>query len=279
MYILLSRLNKIIGKFSCEIRKKPSFFGYYLQRYDTVPKWILSENGVFTVPIEKLRSPHFFSYAPCGWHYYTETLKQFVENPALSLKESILYSYYQTFKPHTLYDVFTLLCPGLDVDKMMRSLPALALRDFWTLDGSPKEIAFNFISEESQLFGPISDRYSEEQMIRCVTAYKLIKKHGYIPEKFEDGYLGGFFLVKGDDYRFVVMSGKHRLAALSLLGYSQIKVRCAYKLKILDIEKIDNWPTIKNSLFTKCFLKSLFLKSFELDGLAFAKQYGFFKDR
>ena len=83
--------------------------------------------------------------------------------------------------------------------------------------------------------------YGEEQYRRCIRSYELIKKHGYVPEKFFDGYISGFFIKRDDDYRFCVTSGKHRIGALSVLGEDRIKIRTDSDLKILDLSSLEKY--------------------------------------
>ena len=54
---------------------------------------------------------------------------------------------------------------------------------------------------------------------------KIFKEQGYQPELFFDGYISGHFLIKGDDYRFIVTEGQHRVACLATLGYDTIRCR------------------------------------------------------
>ena len=60
--------------------------------------------------------------------------------------------------------------------------------------GNLNQINNYLIPEQTQLFGPVDKLYGEEQYRRCIRSYELIKKHGYIPEKFFDGYISGFFI-------------------------------------------------------------------------------------
>lgn len=270
MYRILFFINRLLIRAGYEIRKKVTWPYYYLQRF-AMPG-MDNEAGVFTIPVGKIVSPHGFSYGPQGWHYYTEFLRQYEADPAIRYETSVLKRYYDAFRPQTVGDIFLYDRPE-PRNGVFDELPALLVRDFWRLDGSAEEARSHLLEEETQLYGPISDIYGEEQFIRCINAHRLIKKHGYVPERFEDGYLGGFFLKSGDDYRFIVFAGKHRLAALSVLGYKEVKVTCPYNLKILDIDAIDTWPTIRSGLFSAEDLLPVFMKYFEEDGWRFAAYY------
>ena len=271
LYKILYWTNRFLSLFRLEIRKKSAFPTYYLQ-YFLLPD-VPHENGIYTVSIDKIISPHGFSNSPKGWHYYAEFLKQYEKIPDITYDQSILKKYYDVFQPESVADI--LFYDSKDkAPEILNKIPPLLIRDFWRLDGNLEEIKASLVEEETQLFGPISDIYGEEQFIRCINAHRLIKKHGYIPERFEDGYIGGFFIRRGEEYRFQALAGKHRLAALSVLGYKDIKATCPYNLKILDVNQIEFWPTVQSGLFTKKEMQTIIEKYFGEDGTGFAQHYG-----
>ena len=85
---------------------------------------------------------------------------------------------------------------------------------------------------------------------------------GYHPELFADGYITGYLLVKGDDYRFIVTEGQHRVACLVALGYERIKVRFSQKPeypRVVVFEDVKKWPQVVNGAYSQ----NLALKVFE----------------
>lgn len=277
MYRILLFINTILLKFGFEIRKTSVAPYYYLHRYDALD--MEGENGVHVLPIDKIVSPHFFSYGAQGWHYYSEFLRELKDNDALEYSSSVLKRYYDVFQPKTVADILFFDEPE-NAPQQLRDMPALLIRDFWQLDGSIDEVKSHLIEEETQLFGPISKMYGEEQFIRCHNAHRLLKKHGYLPERFEDGYIGGIFIRHNGDYRFLASAGKHRLGALSVLDYTDIKVYCPYKIKVLDSQNIKNWPTVRSGMFSEEDMMRIVDKCFAQSGLAFAKHYGLlYRDR
>lgn len=263
-------MNHLLSFSNLEIRKRKAFPGYYLQHFP-LPNFPCC-NGVYTVSIDKIISPHGFSSSKGGWHYYSEFLKQYEAQPDVSYEGTVLKKYYDVFQPQSVADILFFDDKNA-APNILQKMHPLLIRDFWRLDGSLEEITAHIIEEETQLFGSISDIYGEEQFIRCINAYRLVKKHGYLPDRFEDGYLCGYFLINGDDYRFLAMAGKHRLAAFSVLDIHDIKVTVPYNLKVLDIKDIDKWPTVQSGLFTKEQIECVFHRFFEEDGTGFAVQY------
>ena len=74
-------------------------------------------------------------------------------------------------------------------------------------------------------FGPNTEEFGAGELKRLIPLYKIFKEQGYQPELFFDGYISGHFLIKGDDYRFIVTEGQHRVACLAALGYDTIRCR------------------------------------------------------
>lgn len=95
-----------------------------------------------------------------------------------------------------------------------------------------------------------------------------IKEYGYVPDKFptRQGGICGHFLAHGDNKKFFVSAGNHRVAVLSAL-YPDKKIPVIFEEKsffkprdlenrgpILDIyssDNVNNWPSVKNNFLKK----------------------------
>jgi hypothetical protein len=73
------------------------------------------------------------------------------------------------------------------------------------------------------LFGPCTDEKVELEEARLTQIVASITARGYLPDRFGD--ITGYFLVRQDEFRFVVRGGKHRSAALAALGWTHLPVR------------------------------------------------------
>ncbi len=276
-YPLLREMNSLLKRYNLSIRNtERNIFGYHLQKYDRVC-FLESEKGVFNIPIEKCVSQFYFSYHVAGWHPYKATITEYVAKKKNSYDNSILRKYYEKFKPKNLSEVFFdeyRNIKKINGFSVLDNLPNIAVRDFWNLGGNLKQINNYLIPEQTQLFGPVDKLYGEEQYRRCIRSYELIKKHGYMPEKFFDGYISGFFIKRNDDYRFCVTSGKHRIGALAVLGVNYIKVRTASDLKILDLDLLGKVPIVASGLINIELAKILLDRYFEETGYSRAKFWG-----
>ena len=275
-YPLLREINVVLKRYNLAIRNTDrNIVGYYLQKYDNAV-FLESKKGVYDIPLEKCVSQFYFSYHPKGWHPYKASIMEYVTKEKGSYKNSILNKYYEKFRPKNLSEVFFDEIVNLKVHgfRVLEDLPNIAVRDFWNLGGSLSQIKNYLILEQTQLFGPVDDLYGEEQYRRCIRSYELIKKHGYVPEKFFDGYISGFLIKRDDDYRFCVTSGKHRIGALSVLGEDRIKIRTDSDLKILDLSSLRKVPVVSSGLINIELAKILLDRYFDETGYSRAKFWG-----
>ena len=278
MYFILDALNSLLLKFNFQIRNSSkNILGYYIQKYDSVD-FLESKNGIYEIPIEKCVSQHYFSYNVGGWHYYKAVVEEYAQNIDLVYLDSVLYQFYKKLTPQNLMQS---LFDDKEIDSYgpLKALPPVAVRNFWNLAGTVDQINNYLLSEESQLFGPISNIYGSEQFRRCIRAYELIKKHGYVPEKFHDGYISGFFIQKGEDYRFCVIAGKHRIASLSAFGQKKILVKTLDDLKVISYDNIENIPIVRSGLIDAKLAMKLVERYFSENGSGRAAALGLIKER
>ncbi|WP_077624237.1 hypothetical protein [Sediminibacillus massiliensis] len=203
---------------------------------------IEGDSPIVIVETAKCRDWQSFSYAPEGWHYLCETIKEYRGNPAIKYQESILHKYYQSFQPKTIEESLfygensplkRLFQPQRNVDQL------------------PWGIAFNMNpNKNNQHFGPNSEPFVQKEFSRTINIYKKIASTGYQPENYKDGYIKGHFLKKKDDYRFILSGGQHRMAALGVLGYEKVAVKIYPKWeRVIDIEDAPAWPLVQDGTY------------------------------
>lgn len=74
-----------------------------------------------------------------------------------------------------------------------------------------------------------------------------------------------FWLLRGDDYRFVVAEGQHRIACLAALGYDIIRCRFSQKPeypRIVVFRDVKNWPQVANGVYSKTLALKIFERFF-----------------
>jgi len=235
-----------------------------------------SRSSVLEVELEKCRSLNGFSFGSNGWNHFTALLEELLANPKLTYEESLLKKFYDRFQPKNRQEQLfgsesEVLSP---LDRGWTLLP-------WV---DTKNRSFNPL-ESPQLngkgnphYGPNNIEFGQYVCKRLLAGYTLIREYGYLPEIFPDGYIQGYLLKDGDDYRFYVNEGQHRIAALGLLRYQAIKVKCNPDfLPVVDIKNIRQWPQVRRGLYSEETAAKVFRHYFEEDGSSRARQLGLLK--
>lgn len=117
-------------------------------------------------------------------------------------------------------------------------------------------------------------KISEEEIVYKVkkvqSLIKSISQNGYDPSKFPDrknGNITGYFLKNEKKRSFYVVSGNHRVAVLSALGYENIPVSfekvsffkprdwenfgLKEHLSVYDRKNVENWPGVSSGFMSK----------------------------
>ncbi len=232
-----------------------------------------SRSFVFEVEVKRCRSLNGFGFTEAGWNHFRAFLEEMQSCPGLKYKDSILKLFYERFQPKSRQDqlfgeVNTPLPP---LERGWAILPWVETKNRHL---SPVESPHSRPGGNHQ-YGPNSEEFGREQCRRLLANYTLIKRHGYIPEIFPDGYIQGYLLKDGADYRFYVNEGQHRMAAVGLLGYDKIRVKFNPDfLPVVDIAKIKKWPQVKSGLYSKEVAEKVFYYYFEEDGRRKAGELG-----
>lgn len=202
---------------------------YRLHRARPVPDAVRitggGPDGPFNIPLEKVTTPVEFSYAADGWHPYRATLEEYVRDRALPYEQSTLARYYGTYRPSNVQQA--LLDHITEPVEPLASWPPLLylFKHIWALH--PARVRAILASSDRQKggrqqFGPQDRSFGETQVARLLAVYDSVRTTGYRPHDYPGEPAMGYFLVRGDDYRFVAFYGNHRLPALRLLDIDEV---------------------------------------------------------
>jgi hypothetical protein len=222
---------------------------------------------VFKIPLNITRDFFGFDFS-CGYNPYIRTLLDYIENQDKIISneksKAPLYEYYSKFCPHQDKDVF------LKLDKLGKGLFEYQLP--WDYSAkSNKNAQLNYC-------GPVPMNRIKKEIVRIISVFESIKNKGYCPKKssdlFNSNHIQGYFLKRGDDYRFIVLHGKHRIASLSVLGYCEIPVTfCINKPRIVFAEDVKNFPSVMNGYYSIEEASEIFNFFFDFDGLKIANKF------
>ena len=165
-------------------------------------------------------------------------MKQYDVDNEIHYKDTVLYDYLKYFKPLSIEDL-------IDSQQGKNKLPLFVFP--W---GTFKkgEYDSNKNPNSSRFCGPSTDEFICQEFQRIIYLYKKIKKEGYKPWSFGNGFISGTLLFNNvGGRRFIVLQGNHRLAIFSHLNYSRLKIRnCPGYIAALKEKQIQSWELVKS---------------------------------
>jgi hypothetical protein len=204
----------------------------------------------FEVPLRLCRYPYGFRYGSRGWHPFVETLRQFRESGGdLAYEDSVLSKFYAGFQPATTLELLfppDVVSRNLDSALAAYPLDAYAPLLPWNAEIFPARGEGRLSAEHGhQGFGPVTETKGRLEFSRLVTTYESIVQAGFRPEK--SGGIRGYFVTRGAEVVFVIRTGFHRCAALSVLDHEHVRVGFAEELpRSLATETLSTWPLVRN---------------------------------
>lgn len=252
-------LNSLLSFFNYEVFKtKPYvpvntiFDAIYWSDKKTKP--------IFSLPTQMIVNPLGFRYSKTTEHPYILTIKQYLQKGAdIDYDTSVLKKYYENFAPIDTSDLFREI-KGIDDYEFLKSkkLPKAYILP-WDSNWQFKEHDCGLLVDEHgrTLLGPVSKKRGIFELNRIISIYNSIKNRGYIPKRNEK--FNGYFLKNGSEFTFLLESGNHRMAALTMLNYQSIEVTFTEgKPRIIDIETINDWPQVINKNISEDVAKEIF---------------------
>ena len=232
-----------------------------------------SRSHIFEADLEKCRSLNGFGYTGQAWDHFAAALKEALENPELTYDESILKHFYEAFRPQNRKEHYFGYEAGdfAPLDRGWTLLPWMETKNRQLNPVKSPESS----PGGNHHYGPNTDDFGQREFEKLKKTYRMIGKRGYLPEIFPDGYILGYILKDGDDYRLLICEGQHRAAVLGLLGYETCKVKFSPDhLPVVDIKNIKKWPQVQSGLYSKELAEKVFYYYFKEDGRRKAKELG-----
>jgi len=197
-------------------------------------------------------------YGQQNWHPFVSFLRQYREDHTSTYDGSALQQYYQLWQPAHAAEA---LARAQNLDNRLRHENRFSYIQPWRTK-SPNEIYMrrqenvrqfgasyeyeDMTLEEDGMFlqGPLSPRKGEIEVHRLVTIYSSIAENGYVRSGHSGGDINGLILKMGGAFRYLVISGHHRAAALTALGHESVPVRPVNSL-IVEDRHVDYWPQVQ----------------------------------
>ena len=214
-----------------------------------------------------------FPFRPDGWHYLVELLRQYDRDQELCVEESVLRRFHDRFQPDSSSHLVLDHEPSVRFRTPLGILPWGSFRKGFGLNGSlPKDWV------RSRWRGPSPAEVVSDEFRRFTDVYESIKRRGYTP--WRDGFAGGTFLRKlTGEFRYVVLQGNHRVAAMSHLGYRSVTMR-AVRGRHVIIDEVDapHWHYVRTGACTLEDAIAYFNAYFRLDGFEQAARFRLWTD-
>lgn len=219
-----------------------------------------------------------FGFGAGSWHPYVAALRERLARPDHPYEMSVLARFYERFQPLTVHDV---LLGDQSPHGEVASWPAVdALLDVWNVtDRRLRRVRSRVAGRQelppSQYRGPTPLAHGRHHLERVLEVHQSIRDEGYRPGDFHDGVATGYFLVDGEDYRFVLGGGNHRMAALTVIGVSQVLVRTRLTHPpVVARGDLRRWTDSGGGLYSPEEASALFDSYFADDGAARAHALG-----
>jgi hypothetical protein len=215
---------------------------------------LFDDGYTFYVPLSNCIDHVNLSYSGQSWHYFVSATNEVLHN-----KNTTFAAYTLAFCPETLSDVFNEKCSQVGAWLNLNRFPASYIANGMPWSTEKRKQNIGPLSKLSH-FGPSSPLYIDGEFERLKKVASSISAYGYKPASYYDGYIRGFFLKKGCEYRFVVTSGKHRI---SMFAHFDI-INCLAILDqndfipIVDFDAIDSWPQVCSGMYHKDEAKLIF---------------------
>ena len=115
-------------------------------------------------------------------------------------------------------------------------------------------------------YGPVTRQFGDVTFARPCAVYQSIRERGYTPAD-HGSYIRCRLLVTGGTYRYLVESGKHRIAALAALEYDRVEVEIGspdlWQPVAIHRDDAPSWPRVRSGFYTTEHAVAIFDRIFD----------------
>ena len=219
------------------------------------------------VHIDCVRTSDAYSYATSGWHPFIMSLREDIIAGDGRYAGSRLESYLTAYQPTIRREVLLEGQPEA-TGELLRREPRDAQLPWLRFVGQKGSAHEGGVAS----FGPTSPAVGQEHLQRLQGAYQSVRTHGYLPQAFPGGYIRGYLISMGDEYRFIVRGGHHRMAALSVVakdsgvsGYLEVAFDPLLP-PVVRIEDASRWPGVVSGAISEHWSRVLAQRYFTENG-------------
>ncbi|WP_148862590.1 ParB N-terminal domain-containing protein [Marinobacter fonticola] len=269
-----------------EIESKENKKGVLPPVYETLDEAIYAKNiglsVAYNCPLEKCVTPTGFSFSEDRFHPFVTALEEINNHPQTpSYLGSFLERYYQAWTPENGRGVY----PGFNhAPDGLRAVSAITIHSPW-MDATPEHrqilmertIAYeNATANHPELpfsagyglHGPVTPEKGQLEFERLLKVNRAIKEKGY-DRTISKEDITAIAIERTGEYRFCIMHGQHRMAALAALKYRQVPVNIT---KLLHYNEIEHWPQVYRGVWSTSQARAYIDHLFDFESEKWAKQ-------
>ena len=265
--------NKWISVVRSPINRVLNLVGFEMRRRMPPRDAMADLHHLIEMPIEHCVDVRGRSFAPWGNNHWVQCLQQYIKDGRDVLDTSVLYKYYRDYTSQCFQDeIFRYVKEGTIARGKLFRCP-----EFYVLPWMPpSKIESNlrrihdYLKEDPDLrtkilsdyWGPQPKDFIKREIDVSINAFESIKMNGFCPEMYRDKYdrfpyPWGVLLKKKYDLRFIIMSGKHKLAALAVMGKRRVELMFPPQYEnnrynipcVLDLDNIKRWSCVRMGVY------------------------------
>ncbi len=206
-----------------------------------------------------------FSCDKNGRNPFIKTMVRYLENGNIRYSNSELEYFYNTCQPQNVAEMFNL--EG-DLHKNLTDLPVNWIVFPWENCAMSEKKVFRQHNVKAEslkrgnelslkdgygFVGPISKERGELEISTLINLTNSIQKNGYNRGMGPDGDIKASVLIDGDDYKFFIKDGNHRVSVLSALGFETIPLRILPSdvPAFIYRDEVNFWANVQSGLYTR----------------------------
>jgi len=236
----------------------------------------------FLCPIRDCLMYNGLRFEPSGYHPFIETLQEHQEGYVQSYEGSALQRYYTGWQPSNAREAL-IGCP--DGPEALTDVPSYAFFLPW-LFVNPEQRA-EMVWKGIQAFyegngleidtdhgylmhGPVSEAFGMLEYQRLLEVYHALRSEGY--DRTHGDIVVSLYR-RGDELRFGVEHGNHRIAAMAALGHDTIPASFI-SMRVVDVKDAAHWPQVRNGFWPEASARRYFHHLFDFDAQVWAEDRG-----
>jgi hypothetical protein len=222
-----------------------------------------------------------FSFSDQGWHPLAQAGAEYLQNGVRRYEGSCLEQFFDNWRPRNALEA---LNGSLTGPAALGAIPAFARVVPWSNRSLEESAAYmaRIIEIENQAFGapslgpsdgyglhgPVSPKKGTLEYLRLVDLIDSIRRKGY---SRTGGDITVEVLHRSGRFRYVIVHGHHRSAALVALGKRHAPVIPEI---LVEREHVDHWPAVYQGWWSRAEALAYFDHLFEFDSASWARERG-----